>query len=217
MIVLLGRGEEVLMSLRHAVLALLDAAPMSGYMLIKHFDRSANYVWHAPHSQIYPELRRMEADGLIEGHAEPRGARATRRTYSITVAGRDELQRWVEEPTPVQPERDNAHLKATYFEFGSFDNARTQFQAHMIAHEQLRRKWKAHIEALQSRSTGLLKLRLSKAPAHLHDSIVEYKVHVYKGMMQRAADEVAWAEAGLELVDRLEAAASPVPSARVAR
>jgi PadR family transcriptional regulator, regulatory protein AphA len=205
------------MSLRHAALALLDAAPMSGYVLIKHFERSANYVWHAPHSQIYPELRRMEADGLIEGHAEPRGARATRRTYSITAAGRNELRRWVEELTPVQPERDAAHLKATYFEFGSFDSARNQFRAHMLAHEQLRRKWKAHVEALQSRSTGLLKLRLSKAPAHMHDSIVEYKVHVYKGLMRRAADEVAWAQAGLELVDRLEAANSPVSSVRAAR
>ena len=49
------------MSLRHALLALLDATPMTGYTLAKHFDQSAAFVWHAPHSQIYPELRRMAA------------------------------------------------------------------------------------------------------------------------------------------------------------
>jgi PadR family transcriptional regulator AphA len=199
------------MSLRHALLALLDAAPMSGYALLKHFDHSAAYVWHAPHSQIYPELRRMEADGLIAGQAEPRGNHATRRTYSITPAGRDEMRRWVEEPTPAQYERDIVHLKATYFEFGSFENARNQFRAHLLRHEQLQRKWEAHVEALQSRSTALLKLRLGSAPEYLHEPIVEYKVHVYQGFAQRARDEVAWAKAGLDLVDRLEAAAVVAP------
>ncbi|WP_279581330.1 PadR family transcriptional regulator [Fodinicola feengrottensis] len=51
------------MSLRHALLALLEAEPMSGYSLAKFFDQSVAYVWHAPHSQIYPELRRMSRPG----------------------------------------------------------------------------------------------------------------------------------------------------------
>jgi PadR family transcriptional regulator, regulator of vanillate utilization len=206
-----------MMSLRHALLALLEAAPMSGYTLLKHFDQSAAYVWHAPHSQIYPELRRMEADGLIVGRVEPRGAHATRRTYSITSAGRKELERWVEEPTPTQPERDIAHLKATYFEFGSFENARNQFRTHMLRHEQLKHKWEAHVEALQNRSTALLKLRLSGAPPRMHEPIIEYKVHVYKGLVQRAKDEVAWARAGLELVDHLEATAGVASAASPAQ
>jgi PadR family transcriptional regulator, regulatory protein AphA len=41
------------MSLRPA---LLDAEPMTGYGLAKHFDPSAAYVRQAPHSQLYPEL-----------------------------------------------------------------------------------------------------------------------------------------------------------------
>jgi DNA-binding PadR family transcriptional regulator len=84
-------------SLRHALLALLDAQPMTGYSLAKQFDQSVAYVWHAPHSQIYPELRRLEGDGLITGREQARGARGTKRTYDITEAGRDELRRWVEE------------------------------------------------------------------------------------------------------------------------
>lgn len=51
------------MSLRHALLALLDAEPMTGYTLARYFDQSAAYVWHASHSQIYPELRRLESEG----------------------------------------------------------------------------------------------------------------------------------------------------------
>jgi DNA-binding PadR family transcriptional regulator len=193
-------------SLRHALLALLDAEPMTGYSIAKQFDQSAGHVWHAPHSQIYPELRRLEAEGLIEGEAEVRGERGVKRTYRLTGAGRDELRRWVEEPTAFAPVRDVAYLKATYFEYGSFANVRRQFQAHLQYHEEQVRRWEAHAAELASRDTPLLKLRFKKWPAQMHTAVVEYKVHVYQGLAQRARDEVAWAREGLALIDRLEAA-----------
>jgi DNA-binding PadR family transcriptional regulator len=197
------------LSLRHALLALLDAQPMTGYSLAKQFDQSAAFVWHAPHSQIYPELRRLEADGLITGHEELRGARGTKRTYVITDAGRAELERWVGELAPAQRERDGAYLKATYFEFGSFASARRQFQAHLVHHEQQERQWEAHVHQLENRDTALLRLRLSTWPEHMHEAIVAYKVHVYRGLVKRARQEVQWAKDGLALVNRLEAAAQP--------
>jgi PadR family transcriptional regulator AphA len=55
------------MSLRYALLALLRVGPLSGYDLQKQFSLSVGHVWHAPDSQIYPELRKMEAAGLVEG------------------------------------------------------------------------------------------------------------------------------------------------------
>lgn len=51
------------MSLRHAALALLSAQPMTGYQLVQYFDDTVGLMWAASDSQIYPELRRMEADG----------------------------------------------------------------------------------------------------------------------------------------------------------
>ncbi len=55
------------MSLRYALLALLNVERMTGYDLYKQFESSVGYVWHAPDSQIYPELRRMVRVGLLEG------------------------------------------------------------------------------------------------------------------------------------------------------
>jgi PadR family transcriptional regulator AphA len=195
------------MSLRHALMALLDATPMTGYTLAKQFDQSAAFVWHAPHSQIYPELRRLEAAGLIAGREEPRGIHGTKRTYAITDQGRAELRRWVAELSPLPRERDGAYLKATYFEFGSFANARHHFQAHLDHHERQQRQWEAHVQQLENRDTALLRLRLATWPEHQHDAIVAYKTHVYRGLVTRARSEVEWARSGLELVDRLEAAA----------
>jgi DNA-binding PadR family transcriptional regulator len=193
-------------SLRHALLALLAARPMTGYDLAKQFDVSVAYVWHAPHSQIYPELRKLEAGGLITAESVPRGTRATKRTYSITEAGRAELARWVDELTPPPPERDAAHLKATYYEFGSYANARRHFQAHLAHHQRQQLKWETHVTQLKNRDTDLLRRRLAIEPEHRHDAVVAYKVHVYRGLVERARVEVEWARQGLALVDRLEAA-----------
>src|SRR5450756_1365860 len=129
------------MSLRHALLAILAVEPLTGYDLTKHFDRSAANVWHAPHSQIYPELRKLESAGLVTAESVARGDHGVKRTYSVSSAGLDVLVEWVEEATPPVPERDDFRLKATYPEYGSFANARRQFEAHLDYHEELRRRW----------------------------------------------------------------------------
>jgi hypothetical protein len=64
------------------------------------------------------------------------------------------------------------------------------------------------VEQLENRDTSLLRLRLATRPEHLHDAIVAYKAHVYRGLVARARSEVEWARSGLDMVDRLEAAAA---------
>jgi PadR family transcriptional regulator AphA len=87
------------MSLRYALLGLLAEEPASGYDLARKFERALQrYAWHAQHSQIYPELNRLAADGLVTVVAE--GARG-RRTYAITDAGRADLRHWMLNPPEV--------------------------------------------------------------------------------------------------------------------
>lgn len=193
------------MSLRHALLALIEAGPMTGYELAKQFDETVAYVWRAQHSQIYTELRKLETEGLVVAHTRPRGAKAlaTKRAYALTEAGGAELRRWVGEVEPPPGVRDTAYVKATYLEYGSLRNARTQLRAHRAHYEALRDRWERHVDDLERRATALLRRRLGKAPAEAHDAIVAYKVHAYRGLIDRAKTEIAWAERGLELVDRL--------------
>jgi DNA-binding PadR family transcriptional regulator len=99
------------MSLRHAVLGLLSSAPSSGYDLLKRFDMSLANVWSATQSQLYTELTRMAADGLVEVAAE--GARR-RKEYTITEAGMAELRHWMTEVEP-EPLRRNAMLLRVFF------------------------------------------------------------------------------------------------------
>src|SRR4051812_7979828 len=89
------------MSLRHALLGLLVDTPQNGYDLTKRFEETlAGHAWNAGHSQIYPELKRMAGDGLIEVVDE--GSRGSK-VYGVTAAGREELRRWMFSPLGDSP------------------------------------------------------------------------------------------------------------------
>lgn len=86
------------MSLRFALLGLLDRRPSSGYDLTQRFAEGiGSYAWSAKHSQIYPELKKLTEAGLIE--LAELGARG-RKTYQITPPGREELRGWLLAPPP---------------------------------------------------------------------------------------------------------------------
>ncbi|MDT0478147.1 PadR family transcriptional regulator, partial [Streptomyces sp. DSM 41014] len=53
------------MSLRMAALGLLAQHPGSGYDLLKRFEKSMANVWPATQSQLYGELNKLAAAGLI--------------------------------------------------------------------------------------------------------------------------------------------------------
>jgi PadR family transcriptional regulator AphA len=96
------------MSLRHAVLGLLASQPSTGYGLAQKFDRSLANAWHASHSQIYPELGKLEEAGMVEVVGE--GARRSR-TFAITDAGREELRRWMLETEPNRASRNETAVR----------------------------------------------------------------------------------------------------------
>jgi DNA-binding PadR family transcriptional regulator len=76
------------------ILGLLSLGARSGYEIKATVDRSTRYFWAASYGQIYPELRRLEGEGLIEGEDVPNGARP-RRVFRLTEAGRRELEAWL--------------------------------------------------------------------------------------------------------------------------
>ena len=96
------------MSLRHAILGLLARRPSSGYELTTMFDRSLRTTWHARHSQVYPELARLESAGMVE--VVERGARGSK-TYDLTPAGREELRRWLVEEEPDRSQRNESGVR----------------------------------------------------------------------------------------------------------
>jgi PadR family transcriptional regulator, regulatory protein AphA len=95
----------------YVILGLLETwRPMSGYDVKRAVEDSTRFFWTASYGQIYPELRRLADDGLIEPQSRPEGGRK-RTVYRITPAGREALREWLAEEPESFELRDDGLLK----------------------------------------------------------------------------------------------------------
>ena len=92
------------------ILGMLAARPRSGYEIKQLVDSSARFFWAASYGQIYPELKRLEKQGLITGSDSANGARQ-RTTYKLTAAGRRTAREWIASPPEVFELRDEGLLE----------------------------------------------------------------------------------------------------------
>ncbi|NPC41548.1 PadR family transcriptional regulator [Nocardioides sp. zg-1230] len=103
------------MSIRQAMLALLEQGPMYGYQLRAEFEQRTGETWPLNIGQVYTTLSRLERDGLVEvvdhgGADDPASDRHV--SYRATEAGRSEASAWFTTPVPrAQPPRDELAIK----------------------------------------------------------------------------------------------------------
>jgi PadR family transcriptional regulator, regulatory protein AphA len=191
------------MTLRFALLASLSARPRTGYDLLQIFDSSVGFVWYAAHTQIYPELRRMEAEGLLASVEVPRGPKAHKREYRITDLGLSALRQLASTPVEPSPEKDPYRLKAAYLEWADPDGARAQFKLHLAHYERWLKEWQEMQQRIADGIDPVVNERLEARPPAEHRTIVAAKVFAYQGMISRAKMEIEWAKQGLALLDTL--------------
>ena len=93
------------------ILGMIALGKRTGYDIKAFVDKTARYFWAASYGQIYPELKRLEDQGLVRGRPDPSGGRA-RTVYELTEAGTAALQRWLEsDDEPSYELRDEGMLK----------------------------------------------------------------------------------------------------------
>jgi DNA-binding PadR family transcriptional regulator len=117
------------------VLGMLAFRPRSGYDIKAVVDRSTRFFWAASYGQIYPELRRLEEEGLIEGEDAPSGGRP-RRVYSITPAGLEALLEWLRGPTVTIELRDESLLRLFFADSLPKEQALGLLEARKRGHEE---------------------------------------------------------------------------------
>lgn len=97
------------MSVKQALLALLEHEPMYGYQLRAAFEQHTGSTWPLNVGQVYTTLTRLERDGLVESAGSDADGHVV---YRITTSGREEVATWF--TTPVsrsQPPRDELAIK----------------------------------------------------------------------------------------------------------
>jgi DNA-binding PadR family transcriptional regulator len=129
----------------YVILGMLGWRPMSGYEIKALVDKSTRFFWAASYGQIYPELRRLSAAGLIEGEAIPQGGRR-RNVYRLTPAGRSELQGWLGVDAEAFELRDEGLLKLFFADAVGDEAAIQAIDAKRREHERVL----AHLEAIEA-------------------------------------------------------------------
>ena len=94
-----------------AILGLLSIEPMSGYDIRRNLDESLSHFWSESYGQIYPSLRRLEAEGLIAPLKQTAAGSRRKRSFTLTPRGRATLRSWLAEAPKPQPPRNELMLK----------------------------------------------------------------------------------------------------------
>jgi len=101
------------MSIKYGILAILSRRPFHGYELKQEIEAELGTNWSVNYGQIYKTLDRLERDNLvIQSNVEVRFDAPDRKVYTITPAGRDELNKWFLSPlTKIDNLRDEFYAK----------------------------------------------------------------------------------------------------------
>lgn len=126
------------MSLASGILGFLTYGPMSGYDLVKAFESSLQFFWHAQNSHIYLELKKLEKQGYITGKTVIQSDRPNKKIFSITDAGKKEFMSWLAEGAG----EDAAHFKSAFLMKVFFGSNMTPAQS-----TDMLRKFKTDCEA----------------------------------------------------------------------
>lgn len=102
------------MALRYALLGLISERSRYGYEIKKEFEGSIGFFWNAHLSQIYPELAKLEEEGLLSKRQVIQEERPNKLLYAITDQGRKALKEWLARPIRPRQIKDEALLKVFF-------------------------------------------------------------------------------------------------------
>ncbi|MEC3957055.1 PadR family transcriptional regulator [Nocardia sp. CDC153] len=185
------------MALRNAVLAALLEGEASGYDLAKGFDASVANFWLATPQQLYKELERMAAEGLIETRVVQQERRPNKRLHSITPAGRAALHAFIAEPAKPTAIRDELMVKIQ----GMEPEDAPVVRAALVEKSDWAKAKLARYERLRTR---LLNGRSEQAYLEESDRIGPY-LTLLRGISFEQ-ENIRWSEFALSVIDRRIAA-----------
>lgn len=101
------------MSVRNALLGLLEQRPRHGYELHAAFEAvvGGEQIWDVKPAQIYTTLSRLKESGLVVEKALEQDGGPEKLIYEITAQGRQELDNWFAAPVTGGHQRDEFFVK----------------------------------------------------------------------------------------------------------
>lgn len=179
------------MSIKYAILGLLNYSDMHGYRIKEHIDKNFGHMWSVNFGQIYPNLKDLEKDKFISmmevSPSEDGGPH--KKLYSITEKGIDEFSRWLAESTqkPMLI-RDQFLLKFAFFGFGENERAQTIIDEQIeIFEAQLKRRQRNHV---RWERLGVYVRLLAELGITQNEMYLDWLRYARKEIMKNAEEEV---------------------------
>jgi DNA-binding PadR family transcriptional regulator len=94
-----------------SLLGLLSLKPMSGYDMKKFVGESIGHFWNESYGQIYPMLKRLARQGLVESRVVRGKGKPDRKVFSLAPKGRKLLRSWLAAAPRFAPPRNELLLK----------------------------------------------------------------------------------------------------------
>jgi DNA-binding PadR family transcriptional regulator len=181
------------MSLRHGLLGLINYKPMTGYEMVKEFDDSLAFFWHASPQQMYKELDTMEKSGWLVSERIMQTEKPNKRVYSITPKGKEELLNWVsgaeEGVTKFMQGKNPFLMRLAFAGEGSDENALQMLYA-----------FKNQYQSFADKLDGVDKM-LAEDEAVLGKKVMKYwKIVALHGEYIRKA-RLEWAEKAISILE----------------
>ncbi|WP_405082816.1 helix-turn-helix transcriptional regulator [Paenibacillus chitinolyticus] len=105
------------MNIEQVILGFIYGEAMTGYELKKRFDESVAHFFGATFSGIYPALRRMEREALIEKEVVVQEGKPSKNIVRITEKGRQSFADYLK--SPLSPGVQKSDMLVRYF-FGRY-------------------------------------------------------------------------------------------------
>lgn len=143
-------------TLGYALLGLLARSEGSGYDLTQGLRDPVGFFWSAGHSQIYPELGRLEGAGLVAHTVVEQSDRPDKKVYRLTDAGQAALRTWLAADTEVPRKRDELVLKAYSVWHTDPAAAARMMRRHAAIHAAHRAEFEARLECVRHEAGSAL-------------------------------------------------------------
>lgn len=183
------------MSLKHILLGILQQ-PQSGYDVKKMFDQVFSNFWAAELSQIYPQLKKLNAQNLLTVSEAESDKGPNKKIYQTTPLGKQELITWLTNG-PVTNTEKLAYLAQTYF-LGAMesDQQRLKFLQDLLMHM---KNWHQTLVSIQNE----IKADFPAYPDDLPDAEFYSNLTLMLGVKKVRAN-VEWVEESIDLLkDRM--------------
>ena len=75
------------------ILGALVDGPLHGYAIVKRLHKHSDGLLKLGEGQLYPALHKLEKASMVVAHWDQQEGKPSRRVYSLTDAGREELKK----------------------------------------------------------------------------------------------------------------------------